>query len=263
MPSGKRLRAATGAVLLFAFGALAPASRAQVPPLPPEVRPALEVVSPVVAPACGNAILGATIVGGTAPPEAREAIELATANIFVLCGSVPIPPSAPTHCVDEEVMATVLAQLGGLTIGGALPVAPPSAGQVVDAIRIVQERFPVPADDESLVASAAAALECRFASVSAPTPGRTPSAPEDTTDGPPVITDGGPGLVPIGTGPPIPVGVLPPLAGVPSLAAPTVPTGASAPEAPRPVGYPILLAPVIIGALAILVGRGLVARPSD
>ena len=262
MAGGRRLRAALAAVVVLAFGALAPTSVAQVPPLPPEVQPPLEVVSPIAAPACGNAILGATIIAGTAPPEAREAIELATANIFVLCGSVPIPPSAPTHCVDEEVMATVLAQLGGLTIGGALPVAPPSAGQVVDAIRILQERFPVPADDESLVASAAAALECRFASVSAPAPGRTPSAPDDTTDGPPVITDGGPGLVPIGTGPPIPIGVLPPLAGPPPVAAPTVQTSASAP-APRPVGYPILLAPVIVGALAILVGRGLLARVPD
>jgi hypothetical protein len=252
------LRASVGALVILAFGSVAATSHAQVPPLPPETQPALEGVSPIVAPACGNAILGATILAGTAPPEAREALELATANVFVLCGSIPIPPTAPTHCVDDDVLATVLTQVGGATIGGALPVAPPGAGQVVDAIRILQDRFPVPADDEGLVASLAAALDCRFASVSAPTPGRTPTADVGDTPGGQVI-DGPPVLVPIGTGAPIPVGALGVTDSVRNVAvAPVVPSRASGPG--RPVSHPIWIVPVLLAAVGLVVGRGLLTR---
>jgi hypothetical protein len=243
---------------VLTFGPLAGTSSAQVPPLPPETQPALEVVSPIAAPACGNAILAATIVAGTAPPEAREAIELLTANVFVVCGSIPIPPTAPTHCVDDEVLATVLAQLGGAVIGGALPVAPPGAGQVVDAIRILQERFPVPADDESLVASAAAALDCRFAAVSAPTPGRTPTTDDDT--GGFVPADEVPVLVPIGSGPPIPLRVLGGTDDVRNVAvAPVVPSSASTPGPGRPVSHPIWVVPLVVAAAASAIARGLLA----
>jgi hypothetical protein len=252
------LRVAVGALVILVFGSVAATSGAQVPPLPPETQPALEGISPVVAPACGNAILGATILAGTAPPEAREALELATANVFVLCGSIPIPPSAPTHCVDDDVLATVLTQVGGATIGGALPVAPPGAGQVVDAIRILQDRFPVPADDEGLVASLAAALDCRFASVSAPTPGRTPTAEIGDTPAAPV-TGGSPVLVPIGTGPPIPVSALGVTDAVRNVAvAPVVPSSASGRG--RPVSHPLWIVPVLLVVVGLAIGRGLLAR---
>lgn len=245
------------------FGGLSGISHAQLPPLPPETQPVTEVVSPIAAPACGNAILGATIVAGTAPPEAREALELATANVFVLCGSIPIPPMAPTHCADDDVVATVLALLGGATIGGALPVAPPSAGQVVDAIRILQTRFPVPADDEGLVVSLAAALDCRFAATTAP-PGAVPAAPTDTGAGRPQVIDGGPGLVPIGMGPPVPIGVLPPsVDDLPPVAAPVAASRASGPAPGRPVSHPIWIVPLVAALAAGVVGRGLLARQGD
>ena len=257
-PSG-RVCSVVAVALLAAFGSLSGVSHAQIPPLPPETQPVTEVVSPIAAPACGNAILGATILAGTAPPEAREALELATANLFVVCGSIPIPPTAPTRCVDDDVLATVLAQVGGLAIGGALPVAPPSAGQVVDAIRILQQRFPVPADDEGLVVSLAAALDCRFAATTAP-PGAVPTAPTDTGGTPPQIINGGLGLVPIGTGPSVPLGVLPPYAGdLPPAAAPVVPSGISAPAPGRPVSHPIWIVPLVAAVAAAVVGRGLLA----
>jgi hypothetical protein len=259
--SARTLRALVAVTAVAAFGTIAGTSGAQVPPVPvpEEAKPALEVTGPIAGPACGNAILAATILAGTAPPQAREALEIATANVFVACGQVPVAPRAQTRCVDDEVLATVLAQVGGVTIGGALPVAPPSTGQVVDAITILQEHFPVPADDEGLLASLAAALDCRFATTSAPKPGAVPSPPDDLGAGP-QPTDGGPGLVPTGVGGTIPLGVLPPLADEPPLAAPIVPISSSSGGRPRPVGYPILLAPVIIGAAAVIVGRGLLAR---
>ena len=259
MANARTLRALVAAVLVLAFGTITRTSGAQLPPVPvpEEAEPVLDVTSPVAAPACGNAILAATILAGTAPPEAREALEIATANVFVACGQIPVPPRAQTKCVDDEVLAAVLAQVGGATIGGALPVAPPSTGQVVDALAVLQEHFPVPADDESVLASLAAALDCRFASTSAPTPGAVPSAPDDT--GPQRPIDGGPGLVPTETGTLIPLGVLRPLAVEPPLRAGVVPSSSS-PPAPRRVGHPIFLVPLLIAAAGVVVGRGLLAR---
>jgi hypothetical protein len=259
--SARTLRALVAAAVVLAFGAVARTSGAQLPPIPvpEETKPVLEVTSPVAAPACGNAILAATILAGTAPPEAREALEIATANVFVACGQIPVPPRAQTQCVDDDVLATVLAQVGGATIGGALPVAPPSTGQVVDALAILQAHFPVPADDESVLASLAAALDCRFASTSAPTPGTRPSAPDDQS--PPQLIDGGAGLVPVGTGTQIPLGVLRPLAVEPPLRAGVAVSSAS-PPAPRRVGYPIFLVPIVIAAACVLLGRGLLAKRS-
>jgi hypothetical protein len=245
------------AVIVVTTAPLAHPASAQ---LPPEVQQQLEIVSPLVAPQCGNAILVATILAGTVPEQAQEAIKLVTSDIYVACGSIPVTERAPTHCVDDDVMATVLAQLGGTLIGGALPVGTPGAGQVVDAIDVLREHLPIPADDESLVAMAAAALECRFATT-APHP--PVYVPDDTEPGPGAEPE--PAQAPVEA-------VLTPIGGssvltvaptIPSAVAPQVlgPFAASPVDAsrPRPVSYPIWIAILVLAVAALIVGRGLLA----
>jgi hypothetical protein len=228
---------------------------AQVPPLPPETQGPLEILSPVVQPACGNALLAATVVAGTVPPETQEALGLLTANLFVVCGSVPRPVTAPTRCADADVVETVLALLSGSPIGGA-PVAPPGAGQVVDAITILQDRFPIPADDEGLVATAAAALACQ---AGATRPAPTAAVPSDDygTFSPPATVP-----VPVGSASG-PVGFDAPTLGsvapAPVLAAPVMASSSAPASEPRRVSYPLFLIPLVVLVAAVVVGRGLIA----
>jgi hypothetical protein len=249
---------AAASIAALAFG---PVAVAQVPPLPPETQGPLEVVAPIAHPACGNAIIVATILSATAPVQSREALELVTANIFTACGSVPVPATVRTRCADDEAVASVLALVSAPVIGGALPVAPPSAGQVVDAIRILQDRFPVPADDEGLLATLADALECRFAA--APRPSRVYAPPDDGGFVPPpgALLVPGAGLVPVGDLMP---GTIEPdgLSTSPDLAEPVL-QSAPAPEPMNPVSHPLFLVPLILIAAAVLIGRGLIARPTD
>ena len=272
-------RSATRALHIVAAFALAAAlivpsltqarADAQVPPLPPfpeQVNDLIQVTSPVAAPLCGNVIFANTIVIGTVPPELKEPLEVVTANIYAGCALIPPPANAPSRCLDQDVTATVLAQLTGTAIGGALPIAPPGGGQVIDAIDILLERYG--GGDPGVVPALAAALACQAASTNpAPTTPTTPAIPDD--DGSPpggqrqdvIGSIGGPDgvvneAIPAGgtVDTPSAFDVLPPQAQA-------VPASSRLPT--RPVGYPIVVVPLVVAAVAFVIGRGLLSQTSE
>jgi hypothetical protein len=242
---------------------------AQVPPLPPfpaEVNDLIQVTSPVLHPLCGNVLFANTIVIGTVPPELKEPLEVATANIYAGCALIPAPAHAASRCLDQDVTSTVLAQLSGSLIGGALPIAPPGGGQVVDAIDILLERYG--GGDPGVVPALESALACQAATTTPP--GNAPTEPGDPAPG-----DTTPGVTPIGepSGPTpgaspgdatvVPIGeIVAPSSGFDVAAPPAQAANAAARLETRSIGPVIVVLPIVLLAVALLIGRGLVSQPA-
>jgi hypothetical protein len=250
-----RARAAVLLLAVCALTAVGSLADAQLPPPPAEAGPVTDVLSPTVHPQCGNAILAATIAASTLPPELREPAEVATANVIAACGYVPRPSRTPTRCAADETVTGAVNQAGGAAIGGALPVAPPTAGQVVDTVAAIEALAAQQLGPIGIAASVAGALSCTLAS--AP-PAAPPSSPE--TDSGTFIPNPPEGAEPSSVFPTIPLGPglapvaldVPPYADV-QAAEPV----AASPSAPRDVSYPVFLVPIVLLGAGVVLTRGL------
>lgn len=225
----------------------------QLPPLPDELQPVFELVSPIVWPACANAILVTVVPGVLGVPLPPE-ISTATGAVYVVCGAIPEPGYLPTCALDLQIVSIVSEVLSS-TVGLPLPLFVIPMASLVGQVRAIEDQLPpLPSQLTPVVAGV---LMCGEAGPPAP-------APTTTTTAPPLPTPTAPAEVAL---PPItpPAVVAPPIA-APEVAAPlqpttnrTVTTTTTGPG----FRYPVVFAlPIVLLALGTYLGRTL-TQPLD
>lgn len=107
----------------------APAAAAQESPLPLQdllplllpLQPILEVVSPIVYPACSDAVLVSVLGGALGIPLPPE-LSNVTGPLLVLCGTVPIPATNTRTCALDQQAQAAIAELTKPILGSGLPI---------------------------------------------------------------------------------------------------------------------------------------------
>jgi hypothetical protein len=248
-----------------------PDANAQVaiPPLPPDVAEVVEVISPIVHPLCGDALLVSGIAIGLIPPALREIIQPFTGTPFVVCGLVPPAGARRAECEVDAVAGGLLDQVAFAVLGGASPFAPPEVARLVDSLLLVQDRLPAPVADLDLVTTTAALVLCGPIVPDEPGP---PAAPPATVAAPASAPPSGPPGdsalptfdAPAGGSLPLPIPIVGGVVSTPASRQPTVTARPVATTAPlRVVTYPVFLAPLAVVALIIVLARGFLATPHE
>jgi hypothetical protein len=223
--------------------------RAAPAPLPPQVQPVLELVSPTVSPLCADSAIAVALIPGalkgvTLPP----ALYTLLGPVVVLCGSVPLPHGRYSCALD----AAAVKQLAALspTVGTLAPVLPAPLATLVQQVAYVENQV-TPGSPLHLALTIAATIQCVGAS--APPPSSSPSSLvplRDTSIG--VVTPSPAAPLPTAIPTAVPT-VVPSAPSVPAAPLATLPPQAAAPIAIVSSGgfqYPaVILLPLLLLAL--------------
>lgn len=259
---------AIGAVSLLAPGVIRSAWAAdEVPQLVPldtllpllqQLQPTFEIVSPIVWPACSNAVLVNVLpgaVGLALPPQAA----IVTGPLLIICGSVPQPGTQSRKCGIDAQVETALAAITKPVAGTALPVEIAPAKWVTGFLDNIVDKTPLKAIP--IGSTVAGVLQCAdpvkgATTTTAPAAATTtPPADDETLDNPSIVL---PTFEDLMTLPPVDQSL---------VAQPVVPIAAE----PSPVRfisqpkfrYPIVMGlPLVFVALLVFFGRAL-TRPLD
>lgn len=260
---------AVGALSLLAPGAIRSAGAADAPPqlvpietllpLLQQLQPVFEIVSPIVWPACSNAVLVNVLpgaVGLALPPQAA----IVTGPLLIICGSVPQPGTQSRKCGIDAQVEDALAKVTKAAAGLALPVEIAPAKWVTGFLDNIVDKTPLKAIP--IGSTVAGVLQCADPVKGATTttaPGAatsTPPAADDSAlDNPSIVL---PTFEDLMTLPPVDQSL---------IAQPVVPIAAE----PSPVRfisqpkfrYPIVMGlPLVFVALLVFFGRAL-TRPLD
>jgi hypothetical protein len=216
-----------------------------------------ELVSPIVWPACANAILVTVVPGVLGVPLPPE-ISTATGAVYVVCGAVPEPGYLPRCELDLQIVGIISEALSS-TVGLPLPLFVIPLASLVGEVRVIEDQLPP--SPSQLTPTVAGVLMCGEAEPPPPSPAPTTTTAPRPAPAPPVEV-ALPPVVP-------PAVVTPPLA-APEVAAPlqpaasrTVTTTTTEPG----FSYPFVLAvPLLVllggGYLAGSVARPIVPRSS-
>lgn len=170
-------RAAAVGIMLLCLGALAPAGAIDLPPLPPQTQPVLDLLAPTVSPVCGNAalvvVLAPSLASGVAiPPDVLSLL----GPVLEVCGAVPSQKGG-YNCALDAAGQALLGQLEAQAIGAPLPVAAQPENMAVGQVAAIENQL-TPGTPLHLTPTVVGTLQCKpTTSTEAPTPTPPPPAP--------------------------------------------------------------------------------------
>lgn len=145
-------------------------------PLLDPLQPVLELISPIVYPACSNAVL-VTVLTGALGVELPPEVSTVTGPLLVLCGSVPAPGTNERVCALDVQAQALLAELTKPLTGGGLPLEVAPLKWLTGLLDNVVDLIPVPGIP--LGSTIAAVFQC----VDPPPTSSTTLAPAPTEPG--------------------------------------------------------------------------------
>jgi hypothetical protein len=241
----------------------APAVVAQESPLPLQdllpllqpLQPMLEVISPIVYPACSDAVLVSVLGGALGIPVPPE-LSNVTGPLLVLCGTVPIPATNTRTCALDQQAQAAIAELTKPILGGGLPieVAPVKwVSGLLDNIVDAVDQTQVPQGSQiAAVFQCTDPVETSSTLATPPTTASSATTPDVPVTEPAVDL---PSFADLQTLPPVPTAVVPAPAVTPVVASPVQLT-----DQPR-FRYPVVMGlPLAFLALLVFFGRAL-TRP--
>lgn len=228
-----------------------------LPTLPPQLVPVLELVSPILYPACANAQVVAIAPGLLGLPE----LSALTGPVFVVCGSIPAPEGL-RRCTLDSLLVELLSEVLTSTLGLPLPLVINPLAAILGQVQVIEDLLPP--SPLQLTPVIAGVLQCAEA-----------PAEEELSPLPPPPTTTATTAAPTTTSPPVTSGAAPPVRPAPPITAPPVQVAAPAitPTPTAPVSpasfvsvsprfaYPIAMAaPLLLLLLGGYLGRSL-TRP--
>lgn len=257
-----------GLVALVVPGLLRPAEAApaQDPPAIPlegllpvldQLQPVLEVISPIVYPACANAVLVSVLPGATGV-ELPQEVSIVLGPLLVLCGSVPIPETNERVCALDAQAQALLGELVKPVLAGGLPVEVAPLKWLTGLLDNIVDLLGVPA--LPIGSTISGVLQCTdpqaTTTTTAPTSAGAEVPPPAVVELPPVSFVDPPSFEDLQTLPPVDPDL---------VAAPAAPPVVESPEVvlidqPR-FRYPVVMGlPLAFLALLVFFGRAL-TRP--
>ena len=182
----KRLARAllAGGLLAAASMWIAPPAGAQIPELPSQLDPVLEVIGPVASAGCGELgtafqlapLLYSTYFGMPLPSDLLTLL----GPVIVVCGSLPpLSPGQRLKCGPDQTTYDLL-NLIATTAGQTLPASPPELIAPLGAtIFAVQDALPPPTNTLPIAAIAAITLECKPIAANTPSDVNITPSPDD------------------------------------------------------------------------------------